>query len=117
MLESEAQLGARLGPYFLVAEVDGQVVGFVSGSTHESDGAAVVPEGVVYLEVADLYVAAPSRRGGIGGRLLDELLAVARREGVRKVLVYSATKDVRRVLTFYERQGFRPWYVQMFRDL
>lgn len=115
--EDEAALRRALGPYFLVAEVEGELAGFITGSEHVSDGAAVVPEGAAYLEVDDLYVRPRLRRRKIGGMLLDRLLEEARRAGIRKALVYSATKDVRGVLKFYEGHGFQPWFVQMFQDL
>jgi GNAT superfamily N-acetyltransferase len=115
--EGEAALRRALGPYFLVAEVDGELAGFVTGSENVSDGAAVVPKGAAYLEVNDLYVLPRLRRRKIGGMLLDRLLAEARRGGLGKALVYSATKDVRGVLKFYEGHGFQPWFVQMFQDL
>lgn len=28
--------------------------------------------------------------------------------------VYSATKDVDRILAFYRRHGFKSWYTEMF---
>jgi GNAT superfamily N-acetyltransferase len=115
--QDEAGLRRALGPYFLVAEAEGELAGFITGSENVSDGAAVIPAGTAYLEVNDLYVVPRLRRKRIGGMLLDRLLVEARRDGLGKALVYSATKDVRGVLKFYEGHGFRPWFVQMFQDL
>lgn len=115
--ETEEQIRRQLGSYLLVAEVDGVVVGFISGSKQISDGIAVAPEGTAYLEIENLYVTPAFRQQQVGGKLLERLLAVAREEGARKVLVYSATKNVHRILAFYERHGFRSWYIQMFQDL
>lgn len=53
----------------------------------------------------------------IGGKLLEDLMQVAREHGLRKALVYSAIKDIRRIMNFYEAHGFRSWFVQMFREL
>ena len=115
--DDEVTLENRLGPYLRVAEIDGRVVGFVAGAAHVSDGLAVIPRGVRYIEIVDLYVHPSVRSRRIGGKLLDDLLEVARKEGLRAALVYSATKDIRRVLRFYERHGFASWYVQMYREL
>ena len=106
-----------LGPFCLVAEVDGAVVGYVTGTTSVSDGLAVVPEGEKYFEIVELYVDATMRGHRIGGRLLESALDNARRMGIRYALVYSATKDVQRILRFYEEHGFHSWFVQMYRRL
>ena len=108
-------LEAQLGPYFLVAEEGGEIVGYVTGSVHASDGMAVIPAGAAYLEIDEFYVIPERRSQGIGRRLLDTLLARAEAAGLEYQLVYSATKDLRRVLHFYEQSGFQSWCVQLFR--
>ena len=111
------RIRGRLGEYFLVAESDGHTLGFITGSVHEHNNATVIPKGVQYLEIDDLYVAAPHRTQGIGGRLVDELLMLAKNRGLGYATLYSAVKDINKVLQFYERHQFRSWYVQMFREL
>lgn len=108
---------AALGPYLLVAESDGEVVGFISGSIHSSEGMAVIPEGESYLEIDDLYVSPEFRRRGVGSGLITQILGRAKERGVAYALLYSASKDIRSILRFYERHGFQSWYVQMFREL
>ena len=115
--ESRERVEAALGPYLLVAEVRGEVVGFVSGSAHVSDGTAVIPAGESYLEVENLYTSPEFRGRGVGGGLIEEILDRARQRGVAYGLLYSAAKDIRGVLRFYEGHQFRSWYVQMFRKL
>jgi len=36
-------------------------------------------------------------------------MAVARAEGIRRFLLYSASQDVEGILAFYRAHGFRPW--------
>jgi ribosomal protein S18 acetylase RimI-like enzyme len=103
--------------YLLVAETGGEIIGFVSGGIYVSDGSAVIPEGAKYLEIENLYVAPPSRKQGTGGRLVDELLALGRRESAAYALLYSASKDIHAILRFYEKHEFQSWYVQMFQKL
>jgi GNAT superfamily N-acetyltransferase len=110
-------LAAAIGPYFVVAERDGTLVGFAYGSVHESEGLAVVPTGETFLSIEDLYVRPELRSGGVGGRILEQMMATARSDGVAKCVLSSATKDIRRAMGFYERHGFSSWTVHMFRPL
>ena len=109
------ELLKRLGPYFLVAEDESGIVGFSYGSVRTSPGFAVIPEGQQYFEIDEIYVAPESRSRGIGGVLLESLIDIARTNAVDKLLVYSATKDLERVLKFYRDHGFKNWHVQMYR--
>lgn len=111
------QVEAALGPYLLVAEVGGKAVGFISGSAHVSEGTAVIAAGESYLEIGNLYVDAEFRRRGVGGELVERLLARARENGVAYAALYSAAKEIHGVLKFYERHEFQSWYVQMFQKL
>ena len=105
----------RLGPYFLVADIQGTVVGFAYGSVHTSEGMAVIPVGQTYFEVDAIYVTAEHRNSGIGGMLLDKLIEAVRSDGVERFSVYTTTKDLERTLRFYRHHAFKPWYVRMFR--
>ncbi len=111
----EAALRGRLGPYFLVAEREGGIIGFVCGTAHVSEGNAVLAAGERYDEVDDLYVAPECRSQGIGGRLLDALMMQARQDGIERFLLYSSTRDTDAILRFYRGHGFETWYVQMFK--
>ena len=118
--ETVEDLRARLGPFFLVAERGGEIVGFVAGrvrlaSAAPPDNLAIFPGGAAYLEVDDLYVAAHVRRAGIGTRLLARVLEEARDQGIEHSTVFSATKDTAQISRFYERFGYRPWGVQFFK--
>lgn len=112
---SEGSLKEKLGPYFLVAEVGERIVGFVYGRVQESKGLAVIPQGESYLEVEDIFVKKEFRDQGIGGKLLDQVIKVAKTQGVERLLVYSASKDIDGVLNFYRHHGFKPWYIQMYK--
>ncbi len=108
-------LSAALCAIFLVAATEEGIVGFITASTHVSEGMAVIPQGVTYLEIGDVYVI-PARRGlGIGRSLVEAVLARAEEQGIEYQLVYSATKDIRRMLAFYEGSGFTSWYIQLYR--
>lgn len=115
--DDDVTIEDRLSPYLRVAELDGRIVGFAAGAVQVSDGLAVIPSGERYIEVVDLYVDPSVRSRQIGGKLVEDLLEVAKERGLRAALVYSATKDIRRVLRFYEDHGFESWYIQMYKKL
>ncbi len=105
----------RFPAYFLVAEVEGVIVGYVNGSVHSGRDVAVIGEHERHLEVENIYVRADARDRHIGSRLLDRLLGAAEQEGVHRFLVTTVTKEMDRILHFYRGHGFKPWSVQLFR--
>ncbi len=42
--------------YFLVAESDGQLIGYIHASTNHEQRVEVISEGEPYLEIEDIYV-------------------------------------------------------------
>ena len=110
-------LAAAIRGGCFVAEADGSVVGYASISLHTSDGLAVIPKGKRYLVLDNLYVLPAYRDAGLGRRLMAEVETRARLEGLAAILVYSATKDTRRILRFYEGCGYTTWFVQLFKEL
>lgn len=73
--EDRQWLADRIGPYLLVSEVEGDLMGYVVGEAAVSgpDVRSVLPEGTPFLEVSALYVR-PERRGqGLGGHLFGEV--------------------------------------------
>lgn len=102
-------------PYFLVAESDEGIVGYINGSVHLSQGLAVIPEQERYLEIENIYVKPDFRNRHLGGKLMDRLLEVAEQNGIQRFLVATDSKDMDKVLNFYRRHGFTPWSVQMFK--
>ena len=103
--------------YFFVALVDGDVVGYSQGDVQTSDESvtAVLPVGTPFVEITNLYVAEPYRRSGLGGQLLDAVLAAAGRDGVDRSLLFTGTKDVLSIVRFYSRHGYDGWGIQMVR--
>jgi GNAT superfamily N-acetyltransferase len=89
----------RTGNRILVAEADGQVVGWihvVESVTLESDPAA---------EIAGLVVDEPFRGAGVGARLVAEAEAWAAGQGYGRMRVRSNVKR-NRARRFYDRAGF-----------
>jgi len=115
--EGRKQFQAALGPYFLVAELDGAVIGFIAASIHTSEGTAVMEAGDSYIEIDNLYMSPPFRNQGIGSQLVTQLLSYAKEQGVAHALLCSANKDIPRIIKFYEQHNFKSWYVKLFQKL
>lgn len=80
--------------YYVVAEQDGALVGYAGLYTAGSDA-----------DVQTIAVNSTAQGSGAGGRLLDELLAEARRRGCSRVTL-EVRADNTAALRLYERRGF-----------
>jgi ribosomal protein S18 acetylase RimI-like enzyme len=111
-----------MGEYFLVAEEEGRIVGFVMGeirpcTNNDAVDGAFEGQPERYLEIQDLYIG-PSHRGqGIGTQLMRRIVGAAEAKGLGCSLVYSANMDYVRIAKFYEKCGFRMWHVYMTREI
>jgi ribosomal protein S18 acetylase RimI-like enzyme len=105
----------RFPAYFLVAECGGGIVVYINGAVRLRKWVAVLPEQEPYVEIENVYVHPDFRHRHIGGQLLERLLAVVEQHGIRRFFVSSVSKEMDKILHFYRRHGFTPWYVQLFK--
>ncbi|HMQ33832.1 MAG TPA: GNAT family N-acetyltransferase [Chloroflexaceae bacterium] len=105
----------RFPAYFLVAEHDGRLVGYIHGSVQPSAAVEVTPAQEPYVEIEDLYVQPDSRGQDIGGALLERLFEIARQEGIQRFVVGTKSKEIDKILRFYRSHGFTPWRIQFFK--
>jgi len=91
--------GAAEQRHFLVAVVDGEVVGFVIGEVRDWEFGSP-PCGWVFA--IDVHPGA--RQGGVGARLLATLSALFRRSGVLKLRTLLS-RDNTLILSFFRSQG------------
>jgi GNAT superfamily N-acetyltransferase len=103
----------RLSEFFMVAEFDGRIVGFIVGARGPVDAIGLemareaFPDVSGYLEVQDLYVAPDHRNKGIGSLLMTNILKRGREAGLTHSMVYSSNVDYQRIGRFYEKFGYR----------
>ncbi|WP_037366109.1 GNAT family N-acetyltransferase [Amycolatopsis orientalis] len=66
-------------------------------------------ENGLIAELEDLYVAPPSRRRGVAGRLIEDSARWAREYGCAQLelVVVSRGRDASSLLNYYDRRGFR----------
>jgi len=105
----------RFPAYFLVAECDGQLVGYIHASVQRDNPVEVIPALEPYAIIEDIYVLPDFRSRDIGGALLERVFAVAQQEGIERFTVGTLSKDTDRILKFYRSHGFTPWRIQFFK--
>ena len=109
----KSYLATKLGKYFFVAELEGEIIGFVYGTVHKAEDMAILDNGQLYIEVDDIYISPNSRGTGSGSLLLDKILEVAKENGIERSLIYSSTKDMESIIKFYKKHNYKTWYIQM----
>jgi GNAT superfamily N-acetyltransferase len=95
-----------------IAESDGRAVGYMMLTISDAPESWAV--GTRAAEVETMSVLPGERSGGVGAAMMDAALAVADAEGVRAIgvgVVHSNVDGIR----FYERAGFKPFYVELLR--
>src|SRR5262249_14781783 len=63
----------RFPAYFLVAESDGQLVGYIHASVQPAKSIEVIPEQEPHVAIEDIYVQPDLRNQDIGGKLLERV--------------------------------------------
>lgn len=97
----------------LVAERDGELVGYAYGGVEGNDYMVLRgPAGELY----DLVVDPEHRRQGIGSTLLNAALASLRELGAPRVVLFTADKN-RGAQAMFAGAGFRRTMIEMTREL
>ena len=97
----------------LVAEREGEVVGYAFGAKEGYDYMALRgPAGVIY----DLLVDPGHRRQGIGSALMEAMLEALAALGAPRALLFTAEKNPV-AQAMFERAGFRRTMIEMTREL
>ncbi len=105
----------RFPTYFLVAEHDRQLVGYIHGAVQRNTPVEVIPTQEPYVAIEDIYVQPDFRDRDIGGALLEQLFEVAQQEGIQRFVVGTLSKQTDKILKFYRSHGFTPWRIQFFK--
>jgi ribosomal protein S18 acetylase RimI-like enzyme len=93
-----------------IAEREGHVLGYLMLTI--SDAPATWDVGTRAAEIETLSVLPGERSSGVGSALMDAAHVLASAEGVRAIGVGVAHSNTG-ALRFYERAGFRPFYVEL----
>ena len=101
--------------YFLVAESEGQLVGYIHASVQRDNPVEVIPPDQPYVIIEDIYVRPDFRNRDIGGALLERVFEIAQQDGIQRFVVGTLSKETDRILKFYGSHGFTPWRIQFFK--
>ncbi len=99
--------------HVVVAEQDGELIGFVNGGMHEN--APVFVERYVG-EISSAVVTARSRRQGVGTLLVDAILTWFRERGVKVVTLGAATANPI-AQSFWHKMGFAAYMTRLRREM
>jgi ribosomal protein S18 acetylase RimI-like enzyme len=106
---------AQFPAYFLVAERNHRIIGYINGTIQLATEVTIIPAHERYLQIENLYVTAEFRHQQIGGHLMERLLDTAQQQGIQHVLVSSNSKQIEKILAFYQGYGFKLWHVQLYK--
>jgi ribosomal protein S18 acetylase RimI-like enzyme len=98
--------------HLFLAEDDGSVVGYLMMTI--SDPPESWDVGTRAGEIETMSVLPDARSHGVGTALIDAAIAEAENQGVKAIgvgVVHSNVEGIR----FYERAGFKPFYVELLR--
>ena len=97
----------------LVAELDGEVVGYCYAALEGKDWLSLRgPAGAIY----DILVDPAARGRGAGRRLLDAMLRTLAERGAPQVVLFTATQN-EAAQRLFARAGFRSTMIEMTREL
>jgi len=113
------QLEELLTPYCFVAkdEQTGEIIGYLMAEVQKDNEFCVFPTGESYIEVYDLFITKKYRSSGLGKELLQLCEEKASENGIKHILLSSATKDAEAVRNFYTNNNYTIWTTQFFKTL
>lgn len=107
------------GRRVFLAEEDGQILGYLFGLRETAEKKSTVMDAVTpYFEIEEIYVRPERRSQGIGRSLFAFAEETIRSEGLRFLMLSTATKNARAILHFYlDELGMTFWSARLFKKL
>jgi len=103
-----------------IAEINGRAVAYASGQIAKADEGvnwADLRKGQKYGNIEQIYVKRKYRKRGIGKKLTQKYLDYFKKEKVKIVKLKAVSKNLRRLIDFYERLGFEEKVCDMIKEL
>ena len=108
-----------VGKRIFLAEQNGNILGYLFGNACKSERASsIMPEGTEYFEIEELYVVPQRRSQGVGRALFMYAEQTVKGEGIRYIMLSTATKNYKSILHFYiDELGMYFWSARLFKKL
>ena len=68
-----------------------------------------------YFEIEEIYIHPDFRGKGFGKALLKEVTENLNKQGIDRMTVSSANKDWKKIIDFYQMNGFKTWTMTLFK--
>ncbi len=94
------------GGITLVAELSGEIVGFIDAGLAQSPDP--MHREIIYCHIAEIAVSSRHQNQGIGGRLIQAAEEWGRRQGAEFASLEFHTANVRAGSFYRQRMGYRP---------
>ena len=107
------------GRRVFLAQEDGEILGYLFGLRETAEKKSTVMDaGTPYFEIEEIYVRPERRSQGIGRSLFAFAEETIRSEGLRFLMLSTATKNARAILHFYlDELGMSFWSARLFKKL
>ena len=107
------------GNRIFLAERNGEVLGYLFGHKTVAERTnSIMEEGTAFFEIEELYVTPEHRSEGIGKKLFSFAEQTVQAEGIRYLMLSTATKNCKRILHFYlDELGMDFWSARLYKKL
>ncbi len=102
----------------LVAEQNKKIVGYFLATREKAlNSKHTIKKNQKYLDIDSIYVLKKYRNFKIGSEFMKEFFKIAKKEGYKKIKVAASNVDIKRIIKFYEKHGFKSLFAILVKDL
>lgn len=110
----DLQIYLNNGLYVIVKEA--YIAGYLLGQIKNNNGLSILEESdKSYFEIEEIYIHPDFRGKGFGKALLKEVTENLNKQGIDRMTVSSANKDWKKIIDFYQMNGFKTWTMTLFK--
>jgi GNAT superfamily N-acetyltransferase len=93
------------------------VVGYLFGEVKHNNGLSIFEESdSLYFELEEIFIHPQYRDLGFGTALLKRVIGEELTDrGIYRITVSTANKDLKKVMDFYVKNGFKTWTMTLFK--